>query len=177
MGRLRNDLAFALLAFLLIVGVWNEYMMGSTVFKWIPTLIDSLIPFAIGVAEISIILSIERGVRWGFFSTGALYSIAFLAFWNMYRRAATGPGNAFVLTVVREYRYITLAACVSLGIVFLLAGFFNWWMSPYGAFVMLLCTALMLVRAWDYWSLIIRHARNQEILNTADVIVPPKSHE
>src|SRR5690349_17919714 len=38
----------AFLAFILIATVWNEYMMGATIFNWIPTLMDALIPFTIG---------------------------------------------------------------------------------------------------------------------------------
>src|SRR5579884_3223442 len=49
----------AVASFLAIVVLWQEYMIGATIFSWSPTLADSLIPFALGAAELAAI----HGVR------------------------------------------------------------------------------------------------------------------
>jgi len=47
---------WALLASLvLVLTVWQDYMVGSTAFAWIPTLLDTIIPFGLGVAEFAMI--------------------------------------------------------------------------------------------------------------------------
>lgn len=38
-----------------IIIVWQEYMVGATAFAWVPTILDSVIPFGLGVAEFAMI--------------------------------------------------------------------------------------------------------------------------
>lgn len=41
-----------------IIGVWNEYRVAATVHSWYPWLLDTIYPFAIGIAEISLVRSV-----------------------------------------------------------------------------------------------------------------------
>src|SRR5882724_9112616 len=54
----------AAVAFLTIILTWQEYMIGVTIFNWVPGLIDSIIPFALGVAQFGLCLSIKHGIGW-----------------------------------------------------------------------------------------------------------------
>ncbi|CAN2040193.1 hypothetical protein GMMP15_1590032 [Candidatus Magnetomoraceae bacterium gMMP-15] len=48
-----SSLIFAIL-------VWNEYRMGSTVFRWVPWLIDAIIPFLLALGQFFLIYSIKN---------------------------------------------------------------------------------------------------------------------
>lgn len=41
---------------MMMVTVWMEYLVGSTSFTWIPSLLDSIIPFGLGMAEVPLII-------------------------------------------------------------------------------------------------------------------------
>jgi hypothetical protein len=38
-----------------IVVVWQDYMVGATAFAWVPTLLDTIVPFGLGIAEFAMI--------------------------------------------------------------------------------------------------------------------------
>jgi hypothetical protein len=40
--------------FLVIVAAWQEYMVGATVFAWVPTVLDSMVPFILGAVEFAL---------------------------------------------------------------------------------------------------------------------------
>jgi len=113
----------ALLAFnnlLLIVVVWNEYRMGSAMFRWVPTLQDALIPFMVGAFQAALLLTGSRPLAWLAW-LAAFYATAILAYANMYRRSAEEERNAFVLTQNRPFQRLNLAACAFLsGVLWLL---------------------------------------------------------
>ena len=83
--------------FLVIVAAWHEYMTAVTIFVWIPRLRDSLIPFLLGGAELTLIRSLRRQdeVEWSFFALGLIALVTLAAFINMIgaqplRRTSTG---------------------------------------------------------------------------------------
>jgi hypothetical protein len=155
-----------LLAFILIVTVWNEYMMGATIFNWIPSLMDALIPFIIGVTEILVILSIEHSIRWGIISMGMFYFTAFVGFENMYRRADKAGGNYYKLKHIHFYRYFTSSASALMSILLLSIGIFilpkvdnNSNLHLYTLLFTMISVILMLIRAIMYWNHIVKFAR------------------
>ncbi|MEJ3748145.1 hypothetical protein WEI85_33275 [Actinomycetes bacterium KLBMP 9797] len=58
---------------LAIIVVWQEYMVGSTAFIWTPTLLDSFVPFGVGLVEFLLIASARR-------TTGAFLACLVLFF-------------------------------------------------------------------------------------------------
>lgn len=81
------NVVFRLLAsFLFIVMMWNEYRIGSTLYRWIPTVYDALIPFGFAIFQAILIkFSVyERAfeVLW-FAAMGILWLIGGLSYTNM----------------------------------------------------------------------------------------------
>jgi len=96
--------------------VWNEYRMGSAMFRWVPSLLDAVIPFVVGGLQAALILSVGEPLAWlGWLATFYLAGVA--AFENMYRRAAEEQRNAFVLGHNRTFRRLNVAASLGLSLV------------------------------------------------------------
>ncbi len=98
---------------ILIVLVWNEYRMGSSMFRWVPSLLDAVIPFMVGGFQAALILTISHPRAW-LASLATFYIGGIFAFLNMYRRSAEEERNAFVLERNRGFQRLNLAGCVLL---------------------------------------------------------------
>lgn len=97
--------------FLLIVLVWNEYRMGSSMFRWVPYLLDAIIPFALGSLQAALVLASAHRLSWlGWLAT--FYLAAVIAYENMYRRAGEEQCNAFSLEHNRGFRRMNVTACL-----------------------------------------------------------------
>ena len=95
----------------LIVLVWNEYRMGSCMFKWILSLLDALIPFTVGAIQAALILTTSRPVAWLVW-LAIFYAGGMIAFENMYRRSAAEERNGFVLLRNRFFRRLNPLCCL-----------------------------------------------------------------
>ncbi|TYK46764.1 hypothetical protein [Actinomadura decatromicini] len=62
-------------AFMVITIVWQEYMVGSTAFTWVPTLLDSVTPYVLGILEFLIIIRARE-------STGSFLLILMITWWS-----------------------------------------------------------------------------------------------
>lgn len=97
--------------------VWNEYRMGSYMFRWVPYLLDAVIPFTLGGLQAAIILSVANPGAWlGWLAT--FYLAAVVAYENMYRRSGAERRNAFVLERNRGFRRLNVVACLAVSFVF-----------------------------------------------------------
>jgi hypothetical protein len=74
------------------IATWNEYRMGSTIFLWIPRLLDTLVPFGLAMIQFSLIRTITLHPKYWFLSVAGFWAIAAFAFWHMYYRAGGEPG-------------------------------------------------------------------------------------
>lgn len=55
-ASLKTSNWFALLTCLVVILIiWQEYMVGSTAFAWIPTILDTITPFGLGIIEFAMI--------------------------------------------------------------------------------------------------------------------------
>jgi hypothetical protein len=95
---------------LLIAIVWNEYRMGSSMFRWVPSLPDAMIPFMIGGFQAALLLTLNRPVVWLAWLAG-FFAAAVIAYCNMYYRAGQEARNAFVIAHNRRFRVWNLVAC------------------------------------------------------------------
>jgi len=68
--------------FLLIIFTWNEYIIGITIFKWIPNLIDASIPFLLSASEIGLVATIKEKYQYWYFAFAIFCLVAFFAFYN-----------------------------------------------------------------------------------------------
>lgn len=111
---------------LVVILVWNEYRMGATQFVWVPRLVDTLIPFALGgVQWVGIRSSFLDPALW-FASIGIFYLLAVAGYENMYRHAgAAGKGrvNRGLITALGRWRVINPLLC---GAISAVAGGFGW---------------------------------------------------
>jgi hypothetical protein len=65
--------------FVLIAAVWQEYMIGSTMFAWIPGVIDVITPFLLGLSEGLMIAAIEGSARSFLLLTACTFVIGYIA--------------------------------------------------------------------------------------------------
>jgi hypothetical protein len=147
---------------LLIVLVWNEYRMGASMFRWVPSLPDAMIPFMIGGSQAALLLTLHRPLSWLTWLAG-FYAAAMIAYCNMYYRARQEERNAFVLAHNRRFQVWNLVACfVSAGVLGLLAAYHTSQGSLPGwrslGLVTLITTAF-LVRGEVNWRVIVAATR------------------
>lgn len=147
---------------LLIVVVWNEYRMGSAMLKWVPRLLDAMIPFGLGTIQAALMLTLERPLLWlGWLA--AFYFGGLIAFVNMYAQARTEEINAFALHQVGGHRWVNLMGCATAS---LILGAVTTWhavrrVAP-GPVPLLVATAFnatFLARGEIQWLRLIRAAR------------------
>jgi len=96
---------------LVIVLVWNEYRMGACMFRWVPSILDAVIPFSIGGIQAALILTVSNPAIWLAWLAG-FYAGGIVAFENMYRRSQAEARNALVLEHNRAYRVLNSVGCV-----------------------------------------------------------------
>lgn len=79
--------------FLAIVVASYEYLWFTTIMRWTPTFLDTLVPYLLGVAEIVPVLLLSR-FNWWWISTVVLFAVGGLAFWHTIWRSSAGMFKA-----------------------------------------------------------------------------------
>lgn len=75
-------------AILTVLGVWQEYLMGTSIFRWTPRLRDSLIPFLLGLTQVGIAYAAvqKQSLMWSCAALVLFYIFGGWAFSNTARR-------------------------------------------------------------------------------------------
>lgn len=146
--------------FLMIVLMWNEYVMGVATLRWIPNLLDALIPFAFCISEIFLCNGIKTPVLW-FLGAAIFGFVLFLAFLNMYGAARRYEINQGMMKRLGSLRFISLALCVLYSII----SFMFFLIEQLWSNVLLPCLALFLIiafclRTWIYWNRVMAFAKS-----------------
>lgn len=152
-------------SFVVIVLAWNEYLMGALAFVWIPTIIDALIPFALGVTEVLLISAIADDPQtWlGFLAIFAMAGI--LAYVNQYLCASAKryqPQNDAAISALGRWVKATLVwSGLSVPVIFALFWLAHVNVSPLNGHGLVVSVALSLAaliwvvsfffRGWWYW--------------------------
>jgi len=164
--------------FLLLVAGWNEYMMGATAFIWMPTLLDAIIPFALGAAELySIHFILNDQPQW-FLGVGITSLVSYFAFLNMFHKAKKNPDdNKAVIHSLGIHKYIS-EICSLLGFLFMCV---SWLISErYASSInvqIVLSTfataniVVFLARSIFYWRAIANYAQNKTRRNYSQVLI------
>jgi hypothetical protein len=108
-----------LLAFLL---VWHEYLMQALAYVWMPTLLDSVIPFAFLVAELFMAHFVYGDERAWLLAAGIGFGFGLASY--ALRRSQTyrhQQDNAGVVQAIRGFAGPRLAFSVAPAVIFLLA--------------------------------------------------------
>jgi hypothetical protein len=74
--------------FLVIVAVWQEYAVGSTMYAWIPTSVDTLVPFLLGAGEGMMIAAVDGTISEFLFLTTLTWIAGFAVALNYAVHAA-----------------------------------------------------------------------------------------
>jgi hypothetical protein len=107
-------LAFGI-CFLMIVAVWQEYMVGSTTFAWTPSLLDTFVPFAIGVTEFLLIGAMTSSAAAFLTRLGIFLATGAAAYGNWLLHARSGTAfNQAAYAVLRTYVLFGTAYCLFL---------------------------------------------------------------
>lgn len=107
-----QKIAFAI-CFMMIVTVWHEYMVGSTIFTWTPTLLDSVIPFAIGMTEFQLIAGAQAGTRSFLTRLGVFLSVGTAAYANWMFHARRGTTNQAAYEILKWYIRFGTSYCTT----------------------------------------------------------------
>jgi hypothetical protein len=65
--------------FLMFVSLWHEYLMQALAFVWMPTLLDSLVPFAFLACELFAAHFVYNGLRGWLFAVGLGFVVGAIA--------------------------------------------------------------------------------------------------
>jgi len=162
----------AVVTFCTIVVTWNEYVMGTICFRWVPDVLDAFIPFILAALEVMAIHRISDNpgpwfLAMGLFSLGAL-----VAFTNMYVKAKReGQVNAAPLSALGKHAiggpiYAIVCAGTTFSCWIVSCFVTSTSLSILIAFVAVFLMSGFLVRTWLYWRTFIAFARrNQRHIN------------
>jgi hypothetical protein len=142
--------------FVLIVMVWQEYMIGISTYRWVPKTPDAIIPFLFALSQGFLIYSIDfQNSAWWFFSGSLVCLVGFLSFFNMYRQARKLPEkNSVVLELAGSTPRVNEIGILSFGAMLLAFGVFElmWKMnSLYLVIVSLVGIAAWMVKSGISW--------------------------
>jgi hypothetical protein len=149
--------------FLVIILIWNEYMMGLTIFRWVPQLKDSILPFAIGVSENFVVHNINTNLYSWCYAMSIFCLIGYIAYVNMYRSAdpELHPENADIFKKLNELRKKTEDSALWFFLTFALIGLIshvvdNSIVQEIMAFLpLIMIVAFLYWRSTRYWKRII----------------------
>ncbi len=98
--------------------LWNEYLMQVLMFVWVPTLVDSLVPFAFLASELFTAHFVYGGLRYWLLSLGLTFVVGMIASIVTSRQARTFPEEnrdvARALTPLDGVRAVLSAAILVL---------------------------------------------------------------
>ncbi len=90
------------LTFATLITTWNQYIMQSTLWEWVPDIRDAAIPFTFGALELFLNHTIILSLSAWLFVLAVLAGLAVLATWYTGRRASKEAENAKMLSLFRS---------------------------------------------------------------------------
>lgn len=112
------EVVMAIGLFLLIVALWNQYLIGTILYNWTLQLTDSLLPFTFGVFEFAMIIQLEDGVA-VLTINGLFLLVGVIGLEHQYRQARKSESAEFTAHVARGFRAVDVTSSVVVGILLL----------------------------------------------------------
>ena len=103
-----------LVNFGVVITIWHTFTMHITLWRWIPDLRDTLIPFMIGAIELVFNHTISLSLSSWFFIMAIIASMATLAILYVGQRAKEDEENTMMLSLLRKH--LRLYALYNLGV-------------------------------------------------------------
>ena len=114
------DWLLATATFLAFLLVWHEYLMQALAYVWMPTLLDSLVPFAFLVAELFAAHFVYGNQRAWLLAAGVAFAVGIAAWGNTASQARShADENRGVLRAVGSMVQVRLAFLVALAVLYL----------------------------------------------------------
>jgi hypothetical protein len=99
--------------FITIVAIWQEYMVGATIFAWVPTVLDSFVPFVLGAVEFALCSSVLNGFNTFLLEATATITVGSIAYANFSYHVRRGfPNNQLSYQFFRPHVRFGLLCCV-----------------------------------------------------------------
>jgi hypothetical protein len=156
--------AATLLTFLL---VWHEYLMQALAYVWMPTLLDSAIPFAFLVAELFMAHFVYGDQRAWLLTAGIGFSLGLAAYalrrWQTYRHQQENVGVVGAITGFAGPRLaFSVAPAAFFGLAWALYDVVGLGRAPVAvAAVATLVVVAALLGTIPYWQRVLVYARSQ----------------
>lgn len=112
------EIVMAIGLFLLIVALWNQYLIGTMLYNWTLQLTDSLLPFTFGVFEFAMIIQLENGVA-VLAINGLFLLFGVVGLVHQYRQAHKSESAEFTARVARGFRAVDITSSIVIGLLLL----------------------------------------------------------
>jgi hypothetical protein len=160
--------AATLLSLLLI---WHEYLMQALAYVWMPTLLDSAVPFAFLVAELFLTHFVYGGQRAWLLAAAVAFTVGLAA--NVLARTQTDRDrrqNAGVVEAQRDYAPVRLALAIAAISILLAAWAFYDLLGLNRVPVLVSAGALLIVLisiagTVPYWQRVLAYAHREQVAN------------
>jgi hypothetical protein len=158
----------SLSTFLVIIIIWNEYMIGSTTLRYIPRLTDSSLPFLIGLTEFLIIYHVFSVLHLWFYSLAASTFVGFFSYLNVFSSAMKDPENEPIFQRLGNWPTMTEMFCYISTIIFIIFGVISYIYSlRINVHYLLVCITISMqvaffYRGVKYWELTMDKTQNRK---------------
>ena len=117
-----TDWLLTIATFLVFLEVWNEYLMQVLAFVWVPTLLDSLVPFAFLACELFMAHFVYHGLRGWLLTLGLIFIVGGAANLLTLTQARTlAEENRDIARVLAPVGWVRLALNAVIGVLSLCA--------------------------------------------------------
>jgi hypothetical protein len=117
-----TDWLLTIATFLVFLEVWNEYLMQVLAFVWVPTLLDSLVPFAFLAGELFMAHFVYHGLRGWLLTLGLIFIVGGAATLVTFTQARTlAEENRDTARVLAPVGWVRLALNAVIGVLSLCA--------------------------------------------------------
>jgi len=117
-----TDWLLTIATFLVFLEVWNEYLMQVLAFVWVPTLLDSLVPFAFLAGELFMAHFVYHGLRGWLLTLGLIFIVGGAANLLTLTQARTlAEENRDIARVLAPVGWVRLALNAVIGVLSLCA--------------------------------------------------------
>lgn len=150
-----------LLAFLL---VWHEYLMQALAYVWMPTLVDSAVPFAFLVAELFLAHFVYGNERTWLLVAGLAFGLAIVAWGTAHAHTQENAGVLTAVAGLSPTRVLPSIICIVLflGIWALYDVLHLGQVSGLVAAVAVVAIAGVIATTVPYWNRVLAYARRED---------------
>jgi len=142
---------------MMVITVFQDYLAGSTICRWFPSLLDASIPAGLGLTECFLIVSVSSGTKVFLFRLGVFLAVGTVAYLNWFVRAGRHKGDPDKRKAYEFLRPYILFGCIACPIAaasaFALSGLYTPADSLFDMVLVLVLVLPMFLQSIMTWSL------------------------